>query len=121
MESGRTADARCSGALLCAAETLSNVLPGHRRATPALPSALRRCSTLHYAVALQSASAALSSALLSRHRLPSFVRGVGVAGLFARSGRRMLVSSAVVVARAPQRGVHGTYFPAGGNGGLHRR
>ena len=54
--------------------------------------------------------------VLSRHRLPSFVRGVGVAGLFARSGRRMLVPSPVVVARAPQRGVHGTYFAVGGNG-----
>ena len=41
--------------------------------------------------------------LLLRHRLPSFVRGVGVAGLFARSGRRMLVPSPVVAARAPQR------------------
>ena len=59
--------------------------------------------------------------LLLRHRLPSFVRGVGVAGLFARSGCCMLGSSPVVVARTPQRGVHGTYFAVGGYGGLHRR
>ena len=80
MESERTADARCSGALLRAAETLSNVLPGHsppcyagallrtapvlyptlRRGfpirEPALSSALRRLSSLSYASAAKSRS-----------------------------------------------------------------
>ena len=58
--SRRTVDTRCSGALLRAATTLSKSYLGTvRPSTTALSSALRQCSSPHYAMALQIVTAAL--------------------------------------------------------------
>ena len=64
--SGRTVDASISGALLRAAGTLSKKLPGHcLPGTTGLSSALHRCSSLHYSMALQFVTAALYSGFYS--------------------------------------------------------